>query len=787
MRFWRRSRPARSWTLGERLLGQRLAAGALLIAAALLGGAFLLSSGTPPARPGDAAASLGSTQPQRWAIVAGLVALASALAAVDLWNLRRSVTRPLERISETLHRYTAGDTEARVPPDGARELREIAATVNDLIDDASRIDGRVRDIVAALDDCIWLLEVDPVPRFVFVSPAYARLYGSSADTLLADPDAWLDSVHPDDRERLAALWRPIPSEPVEAEYRVVHPDGEIRYLHARAFPVSRPGERVRELAGVTRDVTAQRMQAFALEASVRESAEVLARLGAAEERSRAILAALPDVLLEVTSEGVWVDCRASRPEDYFIPPDQIVGRRIEEVVPEEHVPSVLQAMEESRRTGNLRPIEYAIRIDGAVRHFEARYSWCATGNCLVTVRDITGRKEVEAALQAARRAAEDASRTKSEFLALMSHEIRTPMNAVIGMTGLLLDGPLDAEQREHAEIIRASGEALLALLNDILDFSKIEAGRMSVESAPFDLPALLEELVGLLSERASAQGDRLACEIAADVPEFVTGDAARLRQVLLNLVGNAIKFTQEGQVTLRVQRDAGAAASPRICFEVQDTGPGIAEEIQPYLFQEFMQADASTTRRFGGTGLGLAISRRLVELMGGEIGVRSQPGVGSTFWLVLPLPASKVEPVEVARDARSALSTDPLGLFVLVAEDNAVNRRLAIALLEKLGCRADAVRNGREAVDAVLRTTYDVVLMDCHMPELDGYQATREIRRQESDGRHTPIVALTANALRGDRERCLEAGMEDYVSKPVRIAELRTALERFVHRDAEPG
>ncbi len=677
----------------------------------------------------------------------------------------------------------ARQTEVGMPGDD--KISALAMTINELVATIRENDTSFRQLATSLDDVIWLIEGGREPRFVYVSPAYERVFGRPRDENGVDPSAWIGAVHPEDRNRMLALWHSGTAEPLEVECRVVLPDGGIRWIRSRIFPVLDEHGDTPRIAGVTSDVTVREEQARALEASARKSRLALENLRVTQERSRAILAAIPDVLLEVTPDGVYVDYSAHRPEEFFLPPERVLGRRIDEVVPAENLPGVMQAMEESRRTGEVRPVEYAIAMPGGVKHFEARYSWCSTGNCLVTVRNITRRKEAEQAMRAALEVAEAASRAKSEFVAAMSHEIRTPMNAVIGMTGLLLDGRLEPEQREYAEIIRASGEALLTIINDILDFSKIEAGKLSIESGPFDLPTLMEGVMDLLSERAASHGNALRCQIDADVPPHLLGDAGRLRQVLLNLIGNAVKFTHEGQVVIHVLREAGDADPPRIRFEVQDTGPGIPEEIQPRLFQEFTQADASTTRRFGGTGLGLAISKRLTELMGGEIGLRSSPGVGSTFWLTLPLTLGKSERVEAAASHPTSRSTEPLGLRVLVAEDNVVNQRLALALLRKLGCRADAVANGLEAVEALERAPYDVVLMDCLMPEMDGYEAAQEIRRREGEGRHIPIVALTANALRGDRERCLEAGMQDHVSKPVRLEELRAALEPFARASRE--
>ncbi len=395
--------------------------------------------------------------------------------------------------------------------------------------------------------------------------------------------------------------------------------------------------------------------------------------------------------------------------------------------------------------------------------------------------EVTARVQTELQLREAQQIAETANRAKGEFLARMSHEIRTPMHGVLGVTQVLLETPLSLDQRQYVDMIQSSGELLLTVINDILDFSKIEAGRMELEEAEFELLPVLRETLDLVAVTARHKGLQVALDVQPDLPSWVAGDAVRLQQVLINLLGNATKFTERGTITLRARTVALAAQNARLRVEVQDTGIGIEPDVLRRAFEPFTQADASTTRVYGGTGLGLAISSQLVHLMGGRLECHSEPGHGSTFFFEIEMALPDALPL-VASTPISSPSAEAVVGHVLVAEDNRINQVIAKRLLETLGVSVDVVGDGAAAVQAARHRRYDVVLLDCQMPVLDGYAAAQQIRAAEPKGQRVPMLAVTASVMPEDHERARAAGVDAVLMKPLRADELRQAVLKHLPR-----
>jgi two-component system, sensor histidine kinase and response regulator len=825
---------------------------------------------------------------------------------------------------------TTFDAEIRGKSSGYRGRAVRVTAVRDITDrkrterKLREAEHRYRALVEKVPAVVYLQEIGGPDSAMYMSPRLETLTGYSPVDC-RDPDLRWRMVHPEDRGRMQSEdERPArPGEVVTTEYRVLHRDGHTVWVR-------------NESVVVEDEVTGSRFwQGFMLDITEAKKAEEALRKS--EERYRLVARATDETIWDsdiLADEQTWNGAVETM---FGYPPEQ----RTSTAWWEEHIhpgdrgrilASVNAVFEGG---GEVWSGEYRFRrADGAYstvvdRAYVVRDARGTPTRMIGSMSDITGRKQYERELKEAREEAERANRAKSEFLANMSHEIRTPMNGILGMTELLLDTPLNDEQREFAQTVRLSGQNLMMIINDILDFSKIEAGAMRLETINLDLRSTVEDVTVLLGSRAQDKGLELASMVEHDVPEALRGDPGRLRQVLTNLLGNAIKFTDEGEVIVRVELVGEGEESATVRFEVSDTGIAISREQQQRLFLAFTQADASTTRSYGGTGLGLTISKQLVNLMGGEMSVESEPGSGSTFSFAVTFekqpeyvrPALNVAPdlagrralvvddnranrmilekqlsswgvrttaveggpealeelrsasgpydlavldmqmpgmdgIELARRIKAdpglsqirlvlltsmgrrgegeeasqsgieAFPTKPVrqselydalvtvmsgadpeekrpvtlhGLRrqkvgshrVLVAEDNPVNQKVARHMLENLGYQADVVRNGKEALEALAAGTYGAVLMDVQMPGMDGYRATSRIRLcEEQRGRRnmmmglrrhrTPIIAMTANAMQGDREKAIEAGMDDYVSKPVSRDELGAVLRKWV-------
>jgi two-component system, sensor histidine kinase and response regulator len=785
-------------------------------------------------------------------------------------------------------------------------------------------------LMANVPDAIYFKDLQS--RFLRINSGLAQRFG------LADPAEAIGKTDFDffteeharqaylDEQEVIRTGRPL----LAREEREQWPDGRVTWASTTKLPFRDHDGVVIGTFGLSRDITHRKQT----EAALHEAKEIAE---ASQARTRLIVDSAYDAYVAMDAEGFLIDWNRQAEVTFGWPRELVVGRPLHEVIiplsyREEHVRGVRHFLATGEGPLLHRRIEVpALRRDGTEFPVELTISPIRLGSEWVFsafLHDITERKRAEEELRKARDAAEAASQAKSEFLANMSHEIRTPMNAIIGMTELLLDTPQSAEQRDYLETVKKSADALLSVINDILDFSKIEAGKLELEHAPFDLRDSLGDMLNTLALRAHQKGLELACHIAPEVPETVVGDSQRLRQVLINLVGNAIKFTECGEVIVDVALEGGDDVEARLHFRVRDTGIGIPADKQSLIFEAFAQVDGSTTRRYDGTGLGLAISSRLVERMGGRIWVESEPHHGSTFhflvrfgthgaalerpsrsepgrlrglsvlvvddnatnrfilaetlgqWHMRPtvvenataalqalersqqagepfalvlldahmpevdgftlaeqikkhpdlagatvmMLSSASQPIDTRRCQDLGLAaylTKPIkqadlyrsimavlgspvskvaaptvpppalpcrALHLLLAEDNLVNQMLAVRLLEKQGHSVVVAGNGVEVVRMVEREPFDLVLMDVQMPEMDGFEATAAIRERERDtGRHIPILAMTAYAMKGDRERCLAAGMDSYISKPIQPRELWQAIEQLVPAALSPN
>jgi two-component system, sensor histidine kinase and response regulator len=789
-----------------------------------------------------------------------------------------------------------------------RSLGRILATVLDMLrlrDEVASNEQQLADAqrVARLGSFEW----DLVTLNTSWSDGLYRILGLEDERPHPEIGLFLSFIHPDDRRSVQQrVQAALAGERVDdIEYRVARRDGTNVWVRARSEVLRDSSGQPVLFRGTLLDVNAAKVSDEALRATTARLALLEAMATAANEASE--LSEVVDFAVTKLCEHTgWTAGRAYVPESAT---DKAPSALIEEALTREAPVWNDVAFAFPVRAGH--DIAGVLEFE-LPEPFEAQPAVLETVDHVATqLSRVAERQRSNEELAAARDAAMESSRMKSEFLATMSHEIRTPMNGVIGLTGLLLSTDLDERQLQYAEGVESAGESLLAIINDILDFSKIEAGKLELDECDFDLIQVIEEAVSLVALTAHRKGLELVCMPSLDLPSDVVGDPAHLRQILLNLTSNAAKFTSHGEIVVMASLETELDSSAIVRFDVVDTGIGIAQDVTRRLFEPFSQADPSTTRKYGGTGLGLAICRRLVDAMGGEIGVKSVLGKGSDFYFTVPLrrqsrrnasittltrPDLKVLIADPNATVRSALSarltswgvacevaadgpdaldmlhtaagTEPFTLLladeqlvnhegmpitdaidvdlklagvrlvtltrdamgtrtpqpdrvstsltkpvrlsqlrevlaspnmtrpapvrptpiasrtesrghVLVVEDNATNQLVAVGILRFLGYRADVAANGYEALEAMERTVYDAVLMDCQMPEMDGYTATDLIRKHEGTARHTPVIAMTAGASETDRERCLASGMDDYLAKPVKTEHIDAALRKW--------
>ncbi len=655
-------------------------------------------------------------------------------------------------------------------------------------DAVRRSEQHFRALVENSFDMISVIAPNGTARYR--SPSNKRALGYSEEIAAALTPFQL--LHPDDgpalRAKLATIRaKPGATEAYEARFR--HADGSWHVIEGTATNLIHDPAVIGIVVN-SRDITERKR----VEAQLQQ-AEAAAEV--AVQHLAAIVECSEDAIVGGGPDGTIMSWNRAAERLYGYAASEVIGGPISIIYPPDQPETGPRIVEQVKR-GQVIKQDDTVRMRKDGTRVSVSVTLSPITNAAGTVvgasaiaRDITERKRAEVELQQAKEDAEAANRSKSEFLANMSHEIRTPMNGIIGMTELTLNTALSAEQREYLGMVRSSADSLLTVVNDILDFSKVDAGKLELDAQDFKLGECVGETLKILGLRAASSGLELVSRISPDIPAVLVGDAGRLRQVLVNLVGNAIKFTSRGQVVVQVAIESQSPDALELHFSVTDTGIGIPAAKRQSIFQPFEQADGSTTRRYGGTGLGLAISGRLVALMGGWIWAESEVGTGSTFHFTARFGVSSMgqatAPAEAAAPVRVAAPVAARRLHVLLAEDNLVNQTLGRRLLEKRGHRVTVAGNGSEALAKLHEESFDLVLMDVQMPEMDGFEATGAIRAQErTTGAHLPIIAMTAHAMVGDQERCVAAGMDGYVSKPVSAQRVFDEIDRIVPAAREP-
>ena len=635
---------------------------------------------------------------------------------------------------------------------------------------------------------IW--DLDLIHNHLIWDERMFAMYGISPDTFGAAYEAWQNGVHPDD---LATVHAEVQAairnhQEFHTEFRILRPDGEIRSIEARATVIYTSGGQPLRMIGVNTDITDRKRTEEALNAQ--------------KEELQTILDAVPALIYYKDLENRIIRANRLWFETLGLTEDTVIGKKMSEYLPEEIADGFYKEDLKIVKAGNpLKDLQEVLELENETRYFlTSKYPHRNPEGDIIGIvgfsRDITKRKKAEDALKAAKayaeersQAAEAANRAKSQFLAAMSHEIRTPMNGVIGLADLLIATELTDIQKKYLGNLRYSAYSLLDIINDILDISKIEAGRIELENIEFSLSDVIEKTAMMMTHRCSEKGIALIADIDPDIPKILVGDPVRIRQIILNLLGNAIKFTEKGEIKIRV-RGSGSEVRGKdnpvpLTIEVSDTGIGIPADKLGTVFESFTQADGSTARKYGGTGLGLTISKKLAEMMGGSITVESTPGRGTCFYVNLPLPAADNQSAQTECTDEPEVPLSYTG-NILIAEDNPVNMMIISTRLAGMGFHVIEAADGKEAVKKYAENEVVMVFMDIHMPEMNGDEAARKIREYEAGKKHTPIIALTADAFKEGKDKCLSEGMDFYMAKPLKPAELVSVVRRFAPKKPEP-